>query len=53
MVARFIWSATGKEYSVEDMHLAIVGAADLLKDKYPHLTPRRLDSLIWNYQRQR
>jgi hypothetical protein len=53
MVARFIKSATGKEYSVEDMHLAIVGAAKVLKKEYPNLTPRKLDSLIWNFQRTR
>jgi hypothetical protein len=53
MVTRFIWSATGKEYTVEEMHLGIVGAAKVLNADYPQLTPRLLDSLIWNYQRVR
>jgi hypothetical protein len=51
MVTRFIWSATGKEYTIEEMHLGIVGAAKVLNPDYPQLTPRLLDSLIWNYQR--
>jgi hypothetical protein len=52
MVARFIRSATNKDFSVEEMHHAIVSAARVLSIDYPHLTPRLLDNLIWKYQRQ-
>jgi hypothetical protein len=53
MISRFIRSATNKNLSIEEMHQAIVSAAKLLSTEYPHLTPRLLDNLIWNYQRQR
>jgi hypothetical protein len=52
MIGRFIRSATNKDFSVDEMHRAIVAAAKILSSEYPHLTPRLLDNLIWNYQRQ-
>jgi hypothetical protein len=53
MISRFIRSATNKNLSVEEMHQAIVSAVKILSAEYPHLTPRLLDNLIWNYQGQR
>jgi len=51
MVARFIWAATQRQVTVEQMHVVIVGAAKILSQQYPSLTPRRLDHMIWNFQR--
>ena len=52
MVDRFLLSVLNKKLSVEEMHQAIVGAVKILADDYPNLTPRLLDNLIWEYQRQ-
>ena len=52
MIARFIRSATNRDFSVGEMHQAIVSAAGVLSSDYPQLTPRLLDNLIWKYQRQ-
>ena len=52
MVDRFLLSVLNKKLSVEEMHQAIVGAMKILADDYPNLTPRLLDNLIWEYQRQ-
>lgn len=51
MIARFIESALHKSLSVEESHRVVVGACEVLKKEYPHLTPRLLDHQIWNYQR--
>ncbi|PKO18978.1 MAG: hypothetical protein CVU39_00055 [Chloroflexi bacterium HGW-Chloroflexi-10] len=51
MVMRFLFSATGQHYCVEDCHTAVVGACGLLEEEYPGLTPRALDYQIWLYQR--
>lgn len=51
MVARFIWAATQRQMTVDQIHHVIVGAAKVLSADYPSLTPRRLDHMIWNYQR--
>ncbi len=52
MLTRFIESAIGKSPSVEESHKLIVGACNMLKKEYPYLTPRALDHLIWEYQRE-
>jgi hypothetical protein len=51
MVARFIWATIQQTLSVEASHELIVGAQQILAKDYPHLTPRLLDYLIWQYQR--
>jgi hypothetical protein len=52
MITRFILSATGKSLSIEESQTAVVGACEILVEDYPHLTPRMLDHLIWEYQRK-
>ena len=52
MMARFIRSALQKSLSVEESHDLVVEACQILSEEYPHLTPRALDHLIWNYQRE-
>lgn len=52
MITRFIEKATGKSYSTEEITILIIGVCDLLVKDYPNLSPRMLDNLIWNYQRE-
>ena len=51
MILRFIESAIGKTPSIENATALIVDTCDLFKTKYPSLTPRLLDNIIWKYQR--
>jgi hypothetical protein len=51
MVERFIGAVIQQKLSVEASHELIVGAQQILAKEYPHLTPRLLDYLIWQYQR--
>lgn len=51
MVMRFIESATGKHYSVEECQHVLMQVCQLLVPEYPRLTPSRLDHLIWAFQR--
>lgn len=51
MITRFVQSAIGKSPNIEESHKAIVGACTILTKEYPHLTPRMLDHLVWQYQR--
>ncbi len=52
MITRFVEQVTGKSYSAEEITRLLIGACDLLVTDYPNLTPRMLDNLIWNYQRE-
>jgi len=52
MIARFIWSALGQKFSVEDSHALIIQTHQLLSIEFPHLTPRSLDHAIWLFQRE-
>ena len=52
MITRFVEQVTGKSYSAEEITRLFIGACDLLVKDYPNLTPRMLDNLIWNYQRE-
>lgn len=51
MITRFIQSAIGRSPSIQDSYEIITGACEILAKNYPHLTPRVLDNLIWQYQR--
>lgn len=51
MVIRFIEAALGRPVSVQECHPIIVETCELLKEDFPHLTPRSLDHIIWEYQR--
>lgn len=52
MIARFLEAATHRRMSTSEMHHALIGAVKLLSVDYPSLTPRRLDHMIWRFQRQ-
>lgn len=53
MILRFLKKAVSEDgVSVSDAVMIIRDACALLKPKYPDLTPRLLDHMIWKYQRQ-
>ena len=52
MIARFIWSALHQSFSVEESQDLVMEACQILIEDYPNLTPRALDHMIWNYQRE-
>lgn len=51
MVERFIASAIGHKLNEEESVSALQQAQRILVKDFPGLTPRTLDSIIWNYQR--
>lgn len=52
MILRFINTVLHKTPTLGEAQTLIAGATEVLKARYPHLTPRLLDYEIWNYQRQ-
>lgn len=52
MILRFIEEVIGKDVGLDEATELIVESCELLKEKYPQITPRFLDNLIWNYQRE-
>lgn len=52
MILAFLKSALGRSVCMSEAQELLRAAAELLSQaNYPHLTPRLLDHLIWNYQR--
>jgi hypothetical protein len=51
MVIRFLQEATGKLYRPTECHDFLIAVTEELNKKGYEITPRKLDSLIWNYQR--
>ncbi len=52
MILRYIQSAVGKIPSINEATDLVLKACEILLKDQPHLTPRSLDNLIWNYQRE-
>jgi hypothetical protein len=52
MIVRFIEAALGRKVNVKECHKLLVAAAEELRAKYPDVTPRSLDHIIWRYQRK-
>jgi len=52
MIARFLQAAIHRTITITEMHDILIGAVKLLSKDYPGLTPRRLDHMIWRYQRE-
>jgi hypothetical protein len=52
MVLRFLQSALGRAVTVGEAQGLLSSAAERLRTKYPHIKPRLLDYVIWQYQRQ-
>ncbi|MEW6526768.1 MAG: hypothetical protein AB1444_08900 [Spirochaetota bacterium] len=51
MIVNFLYDITGKNITAYEAQLILVHVCNGLKCKYPHLTPRLLDHIIWNYKR--
>lgn len=51
MILRFLENITGKKLSLNNSQLILTAAADRLKRKGFNITPKKLDHLIWSYQR--
>lgn len=51
MIMRFIQSITGKNPNALECQMLITSACDILKKRYPQLSPMLLDNQIWLYQR--
>ena len=52
-VLRFLKTATGKNFSIENAQALLVAVCEQLRSQYPPISPRELDHLIWQYQRAR
>ena len=53
MILGFLSDALERNVKTKEAQALVVGAITTLRSKYPHLTPRLLDHLMWNYQRTR
>lgn len=53
MIGRFVQAALGRSLGVEETAVLLAETCALLAQTYPSLTPRKLDNLIWEYQRER
>lgn len=52
MILRFLHTAIGRIVTLDEAQTLLSQATDYLKPKYPALTPRLFDLVIWDYQRQ-
>jgi len=50
-ILAFIKRPLGKKISIQNAQDLLPGSCKALKLKYPHLTPRLLDHMIWRYQK--
>jgi hypothetical protein len=50
MIMRFLRRAFDREPSLTEAQDLLSRATDLIRPKYPHLTPRLLDYVIWQYE---
>ena len=52
MIIRFLETITGQSFSLYNCQLILSGVANSLKEKGLKITPKKLDNLIWQYQRE-
>lgn len=52
MVLRFLSAVLGRAVRVDEAQRLLRAATTRLRPKHPHLTPRLLDFVVWNYQRE-
>lgn len=50
-IMSFLRRCVGRISNIAEARVLISGACRLLKPRYPHLTPRLLDYMIWNWER--
>ncbi len=53
MILGFIGDILQRQVGLNDAHICLQRVCEKLKVTYPNLTPRLLDYVIWNYQRER
>ena len=53
MINRFVYRATGKSFGIEETTELLKETCKVLAKEYPGLTPRTLDNVIWQYQREK
>ncbi len=51
MILRFIERVIGQKPNIEEATSLLVETCSILNQKYPLLSPRKLDNLIWEFQR--
>jgi hypothetical protein len=51
MILRFIESVTGKNLNLHDCQIVLSSVTEEMRKEGFNLTPKKLDNLIWNYQR--
>ncbi|WP_291111921.1 hypothetical protein [Flavobacterium sp. UBA4120] len=51
MILRFLENISGEKVSLKDCQVILAAVADQLKNNGFNITPKKLDNLIWNYQR--
>ncbi len=52
-IGRFLKRCLNAQSTPEDAQFLISSACEMLLTEYPDLTPRLLDNVIWNYERER
>jgi len=52
MVIRFFKGILGRDVKSEECQDLLAGAVQVLKEKFPFISPALLDGLIWRYQRE-
>jgi hypothetical protein len=52
-IGRFLTRHLGYEPRPAEAQSLISGAYEILRTKFPHLTPRLLDYVIWSHERER
>jgi len=50
---RYLRRVCGHEFTDAQVRETIARVVDNLRGRYPHLTPRRMDNFIWNFERAR
>jgi hypothetical protein len=51
MIQRFLSSALNRTVEIAECQELVAGAVAILRETHSHITPRSLDYLIWNFQR--
>lgn len=52
MIQRYVERQLGRPVQLLECQPLLAATVDLLRDQFPHLTPRLLDGRIWAYQRE-
>jgi hypothetical protein len=53
MIVRFVQEATGQSYDPKVCQKLVIQASFVLRERYPHISARMLDNMIWTYMNKR